>query len=1062
MFKIAFVVALVGAGATAVFMYARMDDEIRRHVEGLLARQFPEFSVSVGGARRIDGKGIAIYDLTLAQPRSDGKNSPLVSVDELLLCCEVDLPTLVQGAPQVHRVEIRGPELTLRRRSSGQWNIAALLPLKPCGTAIPVIVIRDGSLSVADAEAGDSQPLLLRDINFTVTPTAQAAVVGSWPTVNIEGTLGGPQVKRIDVQATVDGPSRRCTASVKLAQLQLNQALLAAVRHRLPASMQQTNLSAVIDGSAALRWQPDSGAPPTAEGTLLLSEGRLENPRLPRPITELTGRIALDVNHLRIEEMTGKCGMATVAISLNRAGWSADAPIALAAYANDAPLDRELYTALPPVLRTEWDKYQPSGFVNATLQARYDGKRWKPCGLQPGQPAAKLVGRNLSFQSDKYSYRLTGGSGTIAYFAAEGEQPPRLDIDLTAQGGGQPLHIVGQVTDPRPGAAGWAEITGENVQIELAMIEAMPLKPRDVITKLHPTGRLHVRWRIDRSQAGAEPRKTLRLDLIDVHINYDEFPYPLEGIRGSITADDDRWTFTELVSSGAHAIRGEGFLQPCPSGTELYLRFVGQQVPLDRALFDALREPVQRGWQQLRPTGEIDLTAEVRHRTGQGAPNIAVSVYPRPESAQLRPDFFDYRMDKVAGAIHYQDGRVRLDGVTAQHDAVNIATNGDGVFSPDGGWEFQLVGLRADNLAASPDLLRAMPERLSRLADTLEPTGSFTLHQGILSFRKPASEIAPLETRWDMQVDCHQADLHCGLDLQNIHGSIRLIGASDGQRSQSEGELNLESVTFKDVQLTDVRGPLWVDETECRLGRWAGEKTGQQPSAVTAKAYGGAVAAHSWVKFSGLPEYGCEASLVGADLRRIIVERFGGQQSFNGKVDADVVLSGAGPSLPRLGGEGHVHIRDANIYELPQLVSLLAILRTGATDKTAFNQSDVAFRIQGQHIYLDQIDFLGDAVNLYGKGETSFDQNLNLVFSADMARRDFHLPLVGGIVGQAREQFLRIYVGGTVKEPIPTTEALPGFNDMLKQLRTDIRPASTAPSRQAGLPPSIGQSIRAQ
>jgi hypothetical protein len=1052
LFKRGLIVALLGATAAGAWFYARMDDEICDQCSRTLAKQFPELEVRVGGARRVPGKGIIIYDLELAERGGKPGEDPLVAIDEITLTCDVEIAALIHGVPEIRRVELRRPKLSLRRRTSGSWNVAALLPKTPRGAVIPEIIVRDGSVRIADDAASKDPPLVLGDVELTLKPTGPPAPEAPWPTVAIDATIGGPQLKRAELHLEADGERRLATAKLSLAEVQLKPALMAWVYRHLPPATASPRLTGTLDGTAEFTWQ--LGAAPTGSATLTLNGGRLEDPRLPRPVTELTGRVIVAPDRLRIEEMTGKCGVAAVALSLNRLGWTAGAPAALSARVVGAPLDAELYAVLPQMLRTEWDKFSPTGVVDATLQAAFDGQTWQPVAANPGEPAARLVGRDLSFASDKYAYRLHGGSGTINFVPAQGDQPPRLDADMTANGGGQPLHIVAQVFDPRPDAAGWAEITGQNLQIEQAMIDAMPEKARDVVTQLHPAGRMNVRWRIERPQLGAVPRKTLKLDLTDVRIKYEGFPYRLEGIRGQIAAVDDRWTFTDLVSSGQRTIRGDGHLQPCEQGTEFFVRLTGERVPLDRTLFDAFREPVQQAWQQLRPNGEVDLAVEVLHRTGQGLPNIGVKIQPRPESAHLRPVFFDYRLEQIAGVIQYRDGHVSLQGMTAQHDGTIVGGNGAGYFGSDGGWEFRLAGLRADNVTPSADLIAALPPQLGNVIQQIEPTGVFTLHNSELIFRKPASSITAVQCLWDVNIDCHRADLHCGLDLQNIHGSVRLTGQSDGQQAHSAGELNLESVSIQDVQFTDVHGPLWIDQGACRLGKWASERQPNQPARrLAAKVYGGTLAADAWIKFDARPQYGVAANLSGADLHRLLVERFGSQQAYQGKVDANVMIGGEGPSIARLRGEGDVHIRDANIYETTLLVGLLKFLRTGENDRTAFNQSNVKFRIQGPHITLDQLDFLGDGVNLYGQGVADFDQRLNLVFSPSIIRQDSPFPLVGSLMRQAGSQSMRIYVDGTLSNPHPTSEPLPGIKQMVEQIRADLEdPISVTTGRQAQVP----------
>ena len=48
-----------------------------------------------------------------------------------------------------------------------------------------------------------------------------------------------------------------------------------------------------------------------------------------------------------------------------------------------------------------------------------------------------------------------------------------LDVNLYGLAGGQRVNIVAQVTDPKPGAAGWAQISGENLEVDERLIAAV-------------------------------------------------------------------------------------------------------------------------------------------------------------------------------------------------------------------------------------------------------------------------------------------------------------------------------------------------------------------------------------------------------------------------------------------------------------------------------------------------------------------------------------------------------------------------------------------------------------
>ena len=1039
-------VAGVGLG---IYLFTRMDEEIRRHAERTLAEQFPQFNISVGGARLVENRGIALYDLTISETSNTQLQNHLLVVDEMMLSCDVQLSQLAKGNLSIDKVVVRHPQVWISRRANGKWNLESFLPLPPSGEMRPQIVIKDAQIVLRDEGIAQLPPLVLRDVNFSIDPAAgqpqqqaarqQVSTTGlendfrsaNLPTVEIRGTWGGPNVKRGELHARVDPVKKVLQLSTEFEQLQITPAIQAWIVARAPAMLSQSAFAGRVDGNLRVDYEYGEGALPQFESHLRLTAGRFEDPHLPRPLTELSCSVHCDQNGIKVQELRGNLGSAKLAIQLERRGWTANALLAMGLSIENMPLDSQLYASLPAVVKKQWDKYQPTGIAGGELQLTYDGENWRP--------TASLRGRELAFESDKFRYRLNNGSGTLSYTPSEAKQTAHLDLDLVGEGGGQPLKIVGQVFDPRPGAPGWVEITGQNVDIENRLIEALPKKARNVIQSMHPTGKFNLRWKFAREQAGQlKPNTSLQLELVDCQIKYDKFPYLLSGIDGLILAENDQWTFRNLYSSGSRKVQCQGYLRPKGAGKELSLQFTGQQISLDDDLKQALPESVRKAWSEIRPRGRVDLMATVKHETGFTKPSIRATVYPLPESATIQPKFFPYLLEQVAGTFDYQDGQVRLSDVRAQHGRTAVRTNGSGNFAADGAWQFELTGLSVDRLAVRRDLIVAMPLKLQKLLDSLKPTGHFRLHDGTLGFSKSRDRLASIDSRWDVVLECLQTDLQVGLDLRNVHGSVRLEGASLDGRCTTRGELKLDSATFQDIQFTNIQGPLWVDETSCRLGRWATEYQHQPMRRLTAKAYGGDLVGDGWATFDGLPEYGAQASLAGADLLRLMTERFHSQQPFPGKVAANINLRGRGRSLDNLVGDGDVKITDANIYELPVLVGLLKVLRNSTPDSTAFNQSDVKFRIQGRHIDLDQLDFLGDAVSLFGKGYTNFDQQLKLVFHGVVGRNDFRIPFVKNVFANASQQIMQMYVDGTVSDPQIHTQAFPGISNLVQQIQDDL------------------------
>jgi hypothetical protein len=103
---------------------------------------------------------------------------------------------------------------------------------------------------------------------------------------------------------------------------------------------------------------------------------------------------------------------------------------------------------------------------------------------------------------------------------------------------------------------------------------------------------------------------------------------------------------------------------------------------------------------------------------------------------------------------------------------------------------------------------------------------------------------------------------------------------------------------------------------------------------------------------------------------------------------------------------------------------------------------------------------LGDAVSLYGEGTTNFDQQLNLAFHGVIGQNNARLPMIKNLIDRTGEQFMQMYVDGTNSNPQIHTQALPGINQLIQQIQTELDTTAPAPAvRQAAQPtfPVLGR-----
>jgi len=165
------------------------------------------------------------------------------------------------------------------------------------------------------------------------------------------------------------------------------------------------------------------------------------------------------------------------------------------------------------------------------------------------------------------------------------------------------------------------------------------------------------------------------------------------------------------------------------------------------------------------------------------------------------------------------------------------------------------------------------------------------------------------------------------------------------------------------------------------------------------------------------------------------LEIIDGKQRLQGNVWAKINLDGVGTNRNALSGRGALALSDADIYELPVMISLLKILSIRAPDRNAFSTASMDYHIEGEHIYLDRIDFNGDAISLQGSGEMDFQSNVKLNFSTRVGRGELDLPVIKQVFRGASEQILQIYVGGSLQNPDIRKEAFPAVNQALQHLQ---------------------------
>ena len=1036
----------------AQYFYARVDNEIRARVEKMLAEAHPNLQVQVRAARLLEGQGIEIRGVSISDPTLPHPYQEMILVEEMFLQCGTELKLLLSGQLNISQVTLRGPVIRLVHLPDGRWSTDRLFPLPKMGQSKMQARgrIEQGVLEIIEPQLNTPAKFVLHDVAMDLEPQIDPATAA--PYLTVSGTMKSDFLPQIEVAGSVDVSHNRWIWTGKAVALEISPELLASLPEPLQTQLAaargiraRTDVSYRIerleDGPQALRFQVDGH----------LYRGRIDDPRSPFPITDLNAQFTATHDGVTLKHLHARSGESTFALHGWWQGYTAAGPGSFHGEVQGLPLDYRLYQRLPESAQKIWDDYSPRGKCDLNFDVVHGPQGWQPTG------SCDL--HDASFSFHKFPYRVENISGRM--FLRE----KTLWLDLHTQTGERPLIGKGFIKNPGPEAEIELKIQGQQIAVEERLLRAIPQPTDDVLRSMHLQGSFDLQLDIRRAAGlGQSVDQQVQIQFQQASLNYDKFPLPLQNVRGTVHGlgrvwmrDGQtlgkvwNWDFRDMqASKGAGRIQGEGSIQPSKEGNRLALHLKGTNFSLDDELQASLPPAQQQLWQKVNPQGFIDLDCHVDYLAG-AKPNIRVDIIPL--GAVIEPSFFPYRFEKLQGMVRIDQGRLLLQNMRAQHGNVLIGTNGECEVSPDGGWKVKFSDLNIDRvqLERDRDLVQALPEKLRTTINTLRLSGPMSM-KGTLELSKTMPRDI-VDSAWQLTLFCQRCEMEGGLKLSNIYGSMSLAGRYDEQGLRARGELDFETAEYKDFQFTQVRGPLWMNEKRVVLGardaferQTAAESTPADNRHLTAKVCGGTIVGDTLIALGPQPEYHLQARLVDGDLERYAKEMMPGkQQHLSGRILGALELHGAGSQTLR--GEGRIALREADIYEIPVMVSLLSILSLKTPDNTAFSESDVEFRIVGNYIQFKKLDFRGDAISLRGTGSMNTNSELQLSFHAIVGRDDLRLPLVEKMIGRASQQLMEIQVTGTLQNPKTTRKLIPGVQHMLNGLNMPL------PSPNNGLPP---------
>ena len=562
----------------------------------------------------------------------------------------------------------------------------------------------------------------------------------------------------------------------------------------------------------------------------------------------------------------------------------------------------------------------------------------------------------------------------------------------------------------------------------LAALDPYPALKRQVLA-FRPSGFVSGFGRIEKLRPDSDNiERSFDIRIHDCNVRHDSFQYPISAVNGLMQVRNQQCVFENVTGSNGNAqIRCDGTWD---QNTGLELRFLCRQVPLDENLRNAVNLTIQEVWNAFRPRGTVGLMrVQMSLPVGATEANLIVNANlandeiadsnqisgPPASSVSIFPTWFPYEISQLSGKVDIGDGRITLTDLQGKHRQTRMNCQGNGVYSNQG-WSVSLKKMLVLGVEVDEDLLQALPKPLSLPLRNLDFKGLVTL-KGEITMGGPncdptsppppqplkiaqagyttPSDQGSTQLFWDLRLDLDQATMQLGMPVENVFGMLKLVGEYDGYKGACAGELAIDSLIFQGAQIKNLQGPIWIDENGVYAGTFAKQHRQSEPRQIVGEVFGGQVRLDAQKLGENNGEFLVQASLTEASLKEIVNDFAPHVKHVTGTSYGAIRLTGDDTSPYAFRGEGTFQLRDAHIYELPLILSLLKILLpVKEVNRTAFDSCSVDFSIDGNHVDLERIELIGDAVSLIGNGEINYARQLDLNFYSVLGRGRFYIPLL--------------------------------------------------------------------
>jgi hypothetical protein len=646
----------------------------------------------------------------------------------------------------------------------------------------------------------------------------------------------------------------------------------------------------------------------------------------------------------------------------------------------------QMRTPLIERFRNIYDAYLPGGLCDLQIQIEKEPRKDPDIRVT-------LTARDMTFTYKNFAYPADRITGEITFFTDH-----FVIKNMEGRHGDARLRFDGSAGGYTHESKFDFRIEVDDMPLDDALRQALDLPNRRVFDSFAPKGRVSAKGKAVRAAgASARERIPMTLSFQGVTMKYQEFPYELRNVSGEIQVDGNQIVVKRAtVRDGPLDAEIRGTIGNITTDAIVDISIDALRLPLDARLREAIGDEARKIWDLFTPGGEMEVHWRIRKDTGAA---VTHSARGRCKGNTALYKDLPLPVTELSGDIEMTAGKYSLEHLIGKVKGAEVEVHGTVTDAQTS------LHVDATSLPLDEEVKSALPPALGDFLRLLKIGGTVSFNSG-LTFKKNGQR---------------QVDLVCKLvkgyidtepRFEDLDGTVTLTGYFE-KDPELIGFINCTRATVYGKRISDVGASF--------------NTKGSRLNFLNLKAgvYGGVLAGRSFSLDTKTKDFFGESFTVDrVDLQDFVRDtKSYSDKHMAGKISLELRdLKGNSQDASTITAKGRMVIRDGQLWDIPVFLKLFT-LNPGELFKSRnqFDAGVIDYDIRQRKITIDRMAFTSESVSVVGRGNISFDGDLNLILkprSGPLLGLDFFvLRWAGDLISFLLDSVVSVEVKGTFDKP---------------------------------------------